>query len=68
MIIEINEKQKKNLKAIGFEGLAEDTDNILSYVHKILEVLESHNKNYTKDQYYKISTLNDIFKALYEGF
>lgn len=68
MIIEINEKQKKNLKAIGFEGLAEDTDNILSYVHKTLEALESHNKNYTKDQYYKISTLNDIFKALYEGF
>jgi hypothetical protein len=64
----LNERQKDGLKKAGFEGIAEDTDNILFYTFNMLDVLESHNKNYTKDQYHRISALKDIFEALYKGF
>lgn len=66
--ITLNEQQKENLKKSGFYGFSEDTDEILFYTFHMLEVLESHNKNYTKDQYNRISTLKDIFTALYKGF
>ena len=66
--ITLNERQKDGLKKAGFEGMAEDTDNILFYTFHMLDVLESHNKNYTKDQYNRISALKDIFEALYKGF
>ena len=66
--ITLNDNQIENLKNAGFEGMAEDTDNILFYVHSVIDDLESHNKNYTKKQYYGISTLKDIFDALYKGF
>lgn len=66
--IVLNERQKDGLKKAGFEGMAEDTDNILFYTFHMLDVLESHNKNYTKDQYNRISALKDIFEALYKGF
>ena len=68
MFITLNDDQKKALEDIGFKGFTEDTDNILFYVHRVLCDLEHHNKNYTKDQYYKISTLQDIFAALCQGF
>lgn len=64
----LNERQKDGLKKAGFEGIAEDTDNILFYTFNMLDVLESHNKNYTKDQYQRISALKDIYEALYKGF
>ena len=67
--ITLNDQQKENLIKAGFEGFTEDTDNILFYVAGILENhLVNHNKNYTKDQYHCIDTLNDIFQALYKGF
>ena len=66
--ITLNERQKDGLKKAGFEGMAEDTDSILFYTFNMLDVLESHNKNYTKDQYNRISALKDIFEALYKGF
>lgn len=67
--ITLNDQQKENLIKAGFEGFTEDTDNILFYVAGILENhLANHNKNYTKDQYRCIETLNDIFQALYKGF
>ena len=66
--IELNDTQKENLKNAGFAGFAEDTDEILFYTFHMLEVLESHNKNYTKDQYNRISILKDVFTALYNGF
>ena len=66
--ITLNDSQKENLKSAGFTGFTEDTDEILFYTFHMLEVLESHNKNYTKDQYNRISTLKDIFAALYKGF
>lgn len=64
----LNEKQKEELAKAGFEGLTEDTDNILFYIHKIIGNLESHNKNYTKSQYYEILTLAEIFDALIAGY
>ena len=66
--ITLNDRQKDGLIKAGYEGMAEDTDNILFYTFHMLDVLESHNKNYTKDQYNRISELKDIFEALYNGF
>ena len=63
-LITLNDEQKKNLKNAGFAGFAEDPDEILFYTFHMLEVLESHNKNYTKDQYNRISILKDVFTAL----
>lgn len=40
------------------------TDDFLQAVKDSLEYLETHNKNYTKKQYYKISDLADIFKFM----
>lgn len=39
---------------------------LLDYVIKQLEYLESHNKNYTKQQYCKILDLLEIVKAIKE--
>lgn len=39
---------------------------LLDYVIKQLEYLESHNKNYTRQQYYKILDLLEIVKAIKE--
>lgn len=64
----LNERQKDGLRNAGFEGMAEDTDNILFYTYHMLDVLERHNKNYTKDQYNRISALKDIFESICNGF
>ena len=69
--IRLSDKQIKCLKAAGFEGFIDilylNTDDVLDYVFNIVVSLESHNKNYTKDQYHKISALDDLVSALYRG-
>ena len=39
-------------------------NDFLQAIKDNLEYLESHNKNYTKKQYYIISDLTDIFKFM----
>lgn len=39
---------------------------LLYYVKSLLDYLESHNKNYTKEQYSKILTLYDILTSIEE--
>lgn len=46
-----------NLKEKSKIELIENIDNILYYLY-------THNKNYTKQQYYKISDLIDIIEEL----
>ena len=66
--ISLNEDQAERLRAAGFEGFAENTDDLLFYVYHTLDRLAHHNKNYTKTQYYGITALYDIFEAIYKGF
>lgn len=61
---------------IDFEKLKETTgldfkkDNkykkqdLLFYIKSVLWNLKTHNKNYTKEQYFRISELNDIFNCI----
>lgn len=61
---------------IDFEKLKETTgldfkkDNkyknkdLLFYIKSVLWNLQTHNKNYTKEQYFRISELNDIFNCI----
>jgi len=66
--ITLNQDQKEALKKAGYEGLTEDTDNILFYLYSLIDWLSSHNKNYNKEQYNRIDIANDVLKALYENF
>ena len=49
-------RQVLNLIAKEIENKTEKLKNIIDY-------LESHNKNYTKEQYYKILDLQDIING-----
>jgi hypothetical protein len=54
----INFEKIKKETGCNFENI----DDMFSYMECILEHLTTHNKNYTKEQYYKIITLHDIVK------
>lgn len=66
--ITLNDEQKDRLTAAGFEGMAEDTDEIMFYTYRLLQYLAYHNKNLTNEQYHRIDALNDIYTALYRGY
>lgn len=53
---------KEKMQELGFNF--ENMEDIYFYIFHIMEWLESHNKNYTKEQYYKISIVNDILHCL----
>lgn len=54
-----------NEKLLKESGLTFKTlDDCFLYVSNIIDYLESHNKNYNKNQYYKIQTLKDICNAV----
>lgn len=38
----------------------DNMDDLYLYMCSIIEWLECHNKNYTKEQYYRISILKDV--------
>ena len=62
-------KKIKDKTGIDFENFGnskeyENEQDALYYIIKHLEFLESHNKNYTKEQYNKIIDLLDIIKAI----
>lgn len=50
------------VKENGFEFSSEE--NTLEYIKRKLEFLESHNKNYTKEQYYIICDLFSLVKCI----
>ena len=65
--ITINEEQARRLNAAGF-GAMEDTEQILFYTYHMIDWLNTHNKNYTKEQEHRIVALCDLWEALYKGF
>lgn len=65
--ITINEEQARRLEAAGFDVM-KDTDEILFYTYNMIQWLNTHNKNYTKDQEHRIGALCDLWEALYKGF
>ncbi|MCM1497313.1 MAG: hypothetical protein NC124_02490 [Clostridium sp.] len=52
---------KKKLHKLGFKF--ENKKELFDFVNKTMSFLESHNKNYTKDQYYLISVVRDILSC-----
>lgn len=50
------------VKENGFEFSSEE--NTLEYIKRKLEFLESHNKNYTKEQYYIICDLFSLVECI----
>lgn len=59
--------------AINYEKLAacgfsfESWSDMCLYVQSLVEWLESHNKNYTKEQYHRISSLKEILDCIDYG-
>lgn len=56
---------KEEMEKYGFNF--DSLEDVYFYMKNIIEYLESHNKNYTKNQYYKISTLKDIMNMIDAG-
>lgn len=56
----VNYEQIERNQGINFESI----EQIYFYIKNLLMWLECHNKNYTKEQYYKICTLLDIMEAI----
>ena len=57
--MKINSEKLKQTTGIDVKGV-----DLYYYIYGILEYLISHNKNYTKEQYFKIQLLYDIFNAI----
>ena len=55
----------EKLAACGFSF--DGWSDMYLYVESIINWLESHNKNYTKEQYYKISNLKEILGCIDYG-
>lgn len=56
---------KTEMKKYGFDF--DTLEDVYFYMKNIIEYLESHNRNYTKEQYYKISILKDIMNMIDAG-
>lgn len=59
--------------AINHQKLADqgwsfdDWSDIYSYISELVDWLESHNKNYTKEQYHKIISIKEILDCIDYG-
>ena len=42
----------------------EKESDYISYMQSLIDMLESHNKNYTKEQYYAILDIKEILNAM----
>lgn len=51
-----------------FDVEGEYSDNFLQWIEYLSHWLVTHNKNYTKEQYYKATELHDILKNCYSEF
>lgn len=56
-------KQHKQLNRLTGNDL-DRSEVIIDYIERHLDYLSTHNKNYTKDQDYRIYELCEIFKIL----
>ena len=57
-----------NLEKLAEQGWSfEDWSDIYSYISGLVDWLESHNKNYTKEQYHKIVILKEILDCIDYG-
>ena len=61
MNLTINEKKIQDL---GFSYKESELSDWYCYIRAELQWLESHNKNYTKEQYDRLSTVKDLFDAI----
>lgn len=66
--ITLNDSQKEALINAGYEGFAKDTDDMMFYIHSLTDWLESHNKNYNREQYDRIAILNELLTAIYKNY
>lgn len=61
-------KQDRKQAFIQIEAVTgckfDNEKDFLLYVYRALEWLESHNKNYTKEQYQKIQDLKNFFDIM----
>jgi hypothetical protein len=60
--MEIKINKQKILKNAGFE--LTDPRDYIRYMRQLVENLESHNKNYTKKQYFEITQLKEILENI----
>ena len=57
-------KIKLDAKKLSQKGLNFESESMLiDFIKHKIEWLESHNKNYTKEQYFAIDMLNEIFSC-----
>lgn len=61
-MLKIN-KEEMEKHGFNFDSL----EDVYFYMKNIIKYLESHNRNYTKNQYYKISALKDIMDMIDAG-
>ena len=52
----------EKLENLGFTF--EDPESFICYITSLSSWLQSHNKNYTKEQYHRITTLNDLLNCI----
>ena len=52
----------EKLENLGFTF--EDPESFICYILSLSSWLQSHNKNYTKEQYNRIDTLNDLLNCI----
>ncbi len=64
MEIKLDLKQIERDTGKSFESLT----HLFLYVRDVLEWLKNHNKNYTKEQYFKIDELFDFVSAVKFAF
>lgn len=70
MIVNFDKAMKCNSIVIDTEKLEklgftfEDPESFVCYITSISSWLQSHNKNYTKEQYNKIEILNDLLNCI----
>lgn len=61
--MKIDYEKLKNTAGIDIKGNYKEQD-LLFYIKSILYNLRTHNKNYTKEQYDRITLLDDIFNCI----
>ena len=59
-MLKINNEKLSKETGFSFETM----EDLFIYVSNSIEWLESHNKNYNKEQYYRISDLKDICNCI----
>lgn len=52
----------EKLNDLGFTF--EDPESFICYILSLSSWLQSHNKNYTKEQFYRIEALNDLLNCI----